>query len=122
MKIKLLPVLIAFICCTQLAKAQTAPNDCATRHIGDYCFNNTTKATLHLKVTYCYRPVGSTELGYKTTATEFVLKPGESNCIKDILSVPGVRNNFIAINDANVRVDYGDFVVEQCKAKTYNIK
>jgi len=113
----------------QLNNPQTVNNDCANRHVGDYCFSNSSKYTLSIYVSYNIFPKD-----YRVairTGTNFILKPGESKCVNDIY-VDGPPNTFTAnrrpdpsqpfLIGSDALVDQGDFKVEQCKSKTYQIK
>lgn len=114
---------------------QTVSNDCADKHIGDYCFYNDSKETLNIYVKYWYLPQGYST--YYRTDANLILKPGESKCLTGLLALTrsDLQNEFTATrvmgpnqNGLNVginffsSVDQGYFRVVQCKSTTYKIK
>ena len=115
----------------QYNNPKTVEEDCAAQHLGDYCFYNSSKNILRLNVAYCNIPGNWKYPNYTISSTNFILKPGESKCIYGIVASPRARNNFKAEKDVSnnttcfscfVTVDEGEFSVDQCRSKTYEIK
>jgi hypothetical protein len=109
---------------------QTVGSECARKHTGDYCFRNSSKDNMSVTVNYLYLSNGTHDFG---SEIEFDLKPGESKCLSELIAY-GRRYNFIAIRQPRAdqslvncdgcyaTVDKGEFSVEQCESKTYEIK
>ncbi|QTE35886.1 CsgG/HfaB family protein [Mucilaginibacter gossypii] len=109
---------------------QTVGSECASQHTGDYCFRNSSKDNLSVTVDYVYLSNGMHDFGSDLT---FNLKPGESKCINGLIAY-GRRYNFVATRQPRAdqslvncdgcydTVDKGNFLVEQCKSRTYEIK
>ena len=116
----------------------TVSSDCQRLHSGDFCFYNGSKHDLTVRVIYNYIPTNWNYPNYTNGNATFLIKQGESKCVYGILSGSGRDpNSFEATYEDHslakgpyafgqevgiVTVDKGNFVVEQCKSKTYNIR
>jgi len=117
--------------------SQTVSRDCEKTFSGDYCFYNASSYDLSIHVSYGYIPGNWTYPNQTIGSSVFTLKPKESKCVYGVLAKGSVtKNHFQAyklITQTSVigRTDYtteddledqGDFIVEQCKSKTYSIR
>ncbi len=103
---------------------RTVNQDCEKNNTGDYCFYNNSKNVLKVFVTIVKIESPSTIHPYNDPNDYILLKPGQSKCIYNITA--GTKATFRAlIDDSNnlpETYDNGNFLVEKCKSKTYNIK
>jgi hypothetical protein len=116
----------------QLNNSSTVNKECEKNNTGDYCFYNSTKYTVNVKVNYNYTPPGWQYPHYTNGQSEFMLKPGESKCIYGVIAnqASGGSNHFEAtvhvmlhgVVSADQQLDEGDFAAEKCKSKTYTIQ
>lgn len=105
----------------------TVGSACEKNNTGDYCFFNSTKYDLTVEIELGYIDENGMH-PYDTNKTKFLLKPGQSKCVEGVSAKN--RNHFVAqytyMGDFELTqtktIDEGEFRVEKCKSKTYNIK
>ncbi len=96
---------------------ETVNKDCERNDTGDYCFTNQTKQELTV--------YHSNNYGGLNTNDILILKPGETLCFYNFKSG---SYKFVVTNknqSAGYRSNWlysGNFLVEKCKSKTFNIK
>jgi hypothetical protein len=108
----------------------TVDSDCEKNKTGDYCFYNGTKYELSMEVEYGYVNRGWVRAFDTPGRVKFILKPGESRCVTEILAGGGTKNHFVATFKYTASyglqqdkiIDEGDFRVQKCKSLTYNIR
>jgi len=105
----------------QYNNAATVNKDCEKNNTGDYCFFNNTKVEI-----YVYDRSWNVPSSNFNFVSNFMLKPRQSKCvynldIKIIYKFAAFLEEPESILRANT-FDQGDFQIEKCKSKTYNIK
>lgn len=88
----------------------TVDEECETKNVGDYCFENTTKSTIRVRG----------DVGY---LKEIYLAPGQTLCYYNI----SATNHHYQLNtwengNRGNTISSGEFLVEKCKSKTFVIK